>query len=50
MPRPTAAPVAYGALTVALSALAVLLLSGTTSGPAWGSSPSPRSVSECWWR
>lgn len=32
MPRPTLAPVAYGSLTVVLSTLAMLLLSGARSG------------------
>ncbi|MFE1246526.1 hypothetical protein [Streptomyces sp. NPDC058735] len=34
MPRPTAAQLAYGSCTVIFSALAMLLLSGTSSGPA----------------
>ncbi|MCL3996615.1 hypothetical protein [Streptomyces lavenduligriseus] len=33
MPRPTAAQFAYGSCTVVFSALAMLLLSRTTSGP-----------------
>lgn len=33
MPRPTAAQLAYGSCTVILSTLAMLLLSGTSSGP-----------------
>ncbi|MET9439843.1 hypothetical protein [Streptomyces sp. NPDC006610] len=33
MPRPTAAQLVYGTLTVIFSALAMLLLSGATSGP-----------------
>ncbi|MFI1013288.1 hypothetical protein [Streptomyces sp. NPDC020965] len=32
MPRPTAAQLAYGSATVVLSALALLLLTGTTHG------------------
>ncbi|MEV5435874.1 hypothetical protein AB0K80_07535 [Streptomyces sp. NPDC052682] len=34
MPRPTVAQLAYGACTVVLSTLAMLLLSQTSSGPA----------------
>ncbi|CAL9549762.1 hypothetical protein [Streptomyces sp. enrichment culture] len=33
MPRPTVAQFAYGSCTVVFSALAMLLLSGTSSGP-----------------
>ncbi len=33
MPRPTAAQFAYGSCTVIFSTLAMLLLSGTSSGP-----------------